>query len=365
MSADREVALTDERDIIETIELALQRGYAPSDILDENSPIRDRIRAYLHEPTRAALTSAPPAPADVHETESDSTAVQRPVGEGPFAEWHEGVRWHCIENNDYPATEADCLVWIDKGSKWGPHPYLTKWSMQREDPTGMGGPTIETGYGWDDFYEGEVTHWMLLPPPPTASGNPATAQSNEKDGGDQPKGSRGASPPEPPDDHLREIFLATTIGSDDVKTLQATLALVNELARGVSPIAPPPRACPAEGLMSMDTHPLRSIVEVLHRADGAYDRQKVRLECGHEVWYSGGAIYRARCRHCAHLMFWDEGGFRESEYPSLHRFAAAVRREALEEAALLCDALCSGPTYAAAEEYAAAIRSLIAEAPAR
>ncbi len=50
----------------------------------------------------------------------------------------------------------------------------------------------------------------------------------------------------------------------------------------------------------MDTHPLRSIVEVLHRADGAYDRQKVRLECGHEVWYSGGAIYRARCRHCAH-----------------------------------------------------------------
>ncbi len=53
------VALTDERDIIETIELALQRGYAPGDILNENSPIRDRIRACLHEPTRAALTSAP------------------------------------------------------------------------------------------------------------------------------------------------------------------------------------------------------------------------------------------------------------------------------------------------------------------
>jgi hypothetical protein len=44
--------------------------------------------------------------------------------------------------------------------------------------------------------------------------------------------------------------------------------------------------------------PLRVIVEVLIPAVGAYDRQKVRLECGHKSWASGSAIYRARCQHC-------------------------------------------------------------------
>lgn len=33
------------QDIVQTIELGLKRGYAPSDLLDENSPIRDRMRA--------------------------------------------------------------------------------------------------------------------------------------------------------------------------------------------------------------------------------------------------------------------------------------------------------------------------------
>lgn len=33
-------------DIVRTIALALERGYSASEILDENSPIRDRINAY-------------------------------------------------------------------------------------------------------------------------------------------------------------------------------------------------------------------------------------------------------------------------------------------------------------------------------
>ena len=45
--------------------------------------------------------------------------------------------------------------------------------------------------------------------------------------------------------------------------------------------------------------PLRRIVEVLRYAETAFDRQKVRLECGHVVFVSGGAIYRGRCRKCA------------------------------------------------------------------
>lgn len=44
--------------------------------------------------------------------------------------------------------------------------------------------------------------------------------------------------------------------------------------------------------------PLRKIVgEVIPAADG-YARRKVELECGHQVWCSGAAIYCARCWRC-------------------------------------------------------------------
>lgn len=45
--------------------------------------------------------------------------------------------------------------------------------------------------------------------------------------------------------------------------------------------------------------PLRKILERLVGAPDAYSRQKVRLECGHEIWCSAAAIYRARCILCA------------------------------------------------------------------
>lgn len=44
--------------------------------------------------------------------------------------------------------------------------------------------------------------------------------------------------------------------------------------------------------------PLRTILDVLIPATGAYGRKKVLLECGHKVWTGDHAIYRARCRHC-------------------------------------------------------------------
>ena len=34
-------------DIVQTIELGLTRGYTPAELLDENSPVRDRIRAAI------------------------------------------------------------------------------------------------------------------------------------------------------------------------------------------------------------------------------------------------------------------------------------------------------------------------------
>jgi hypothetical protein len=45
--------------------------------------------------------------------------------------------------------------------------------------------------------------------------------------------------------------------------------------------------------------PLRKITALIIPAQDAFGRQKVELECGHEVWCSAGAIYQARCRKCA------------------------------------------------------------------
>lgn len=45
-----------------------------------------------------------------------------------------------------------------------------EWNEQREDPTGMGGPTIATGHMWDEHEFEEVTHWMFLPTPPVLPG---------------------------------------------------------------------------------------------------------------------------------------------------------------------------------------------------
>lgn len=44
--------------------------------------------------------------------------------------------------------------------------------------------------------------------------------------------------------------------------------------------------------------PLRKIVEVINHADSIYGKQRVKLECGHEVCVSAGAIYKGRCRWC-------------------------------------------------------------------
>lgn len=38
-------------DILQTIELGLRRGYSAAELLDENSPVRDRIRAAIAKAT--------------------------------------------------------------------------------------------------------------------------------------------------------------------------------------------------------------------------------------------------------------------------------------------------------------------------
>lgn len=52
--------------------------------------------------------------------------------------------------------------------------------------------------------------------------------------------------------------------------------------------------------------PLRKIVETVRFADNTFGRNRVLLECGHEVLSNG--IYAARCSKCADEARADGGG---------------------------------------------------------
>jgi hypothetical protein len=60
---------------------------------------------------------------------------------------------------------GEVLVWLTGGRC-----AFDEWRMHREDPTGMGGPTMEMGFMWRDYDFEEVTHWMPLPDAPGEQG---------------------------------------------------------------------------------------------------------------------------------------------------------------------------------------------------
>jgi len=67
-----------------------------------------------------------------------------------------------------PAPDTDCAVFLRYTMDRQPFVAMDRWEMLREDPTGMGGPTLEMGYGWRDNFEGDVIAWYALPPTPPA-----------------------------------------------------------------------------------------------------------------------------------------------------------------------------------------------------
>jgi hypothetical protein len=67
-----------------------------------------------------------------------------------------------------PPIDTDCAVMARYTLDQPPFVTLDRWEIQHEDPTGMGGPTIETGYGWNNNHENDVIAWLALPPRPPA-----------------------------------------------------------------------------------------------------------------------------------------------------------------------------------------------------
>jgi hypothetical protein len=67
-----------------------------------------------------------------------------------------------------PAVGTECVLLVRYALDRPHFATVDKWDVQREDPTGMGGPTLETGEGWNDNYECDVIAWIAIPPhPPT------------------------------------------------------------------------------------------------------------------------------------------------------------------------------------------------------
>ena len=67
-----------------------------------------------------------------------------------------------------PDPGTECVVLVRYTLDRPPFATVDKWDVQREDPTGMGGPTLETGEGWNDNDENDVIAWIANPPHPPA-----------------------------------------------------------------------------------------------------------------------------------------------------------------------------------------------------
>jgi len=67
-----------------------------------------------------------------------------------------------------PEPGTECFVWVT-ASPWAKpgvsYAAIDNWDEQREDPLGMGGPTIATGVMWGDHEFDDVSHWMPITSP--------------------------------------------------------------------------------------------------------------------------------------------------------------------------------------------------------
>lgn len=69
-----------------------------------------------------------------------------------------------------PEPGTECIVWIVRNPfAKEPYAFIDTWDVTREDPLGMGGPTIETGLGWGDNEFEDISHWMPMPGAPGAA----------------------------------------------------------------------------------------------------------------------------------------------------------------------------------------------------
>jgi len=81
---------------------------------------------------------------------------------GALAERERCVVW-VPAHERVPAPGTDCVVLLRYTLDRPPFVSIDRWDVQHEDPLGMGGPTIETGVGWNDNEENDVIAWFAVP----------------------------------------------------------------------------------------------------------------------------------------------------------------------------------------------------------
>lgn len=74
--------------------------------------------------------------------------------------------WISVEERLPEPDTGEVLVWLTGGRC-----AFDEWHMHREDPTGMGGPTMDMGLMWRDYDYEDITHWQPLPAAPAAQGD--------------------------------------------------------------------------------------------------------------------------------------------------------------------------------------------------
>lgn len=75
-------------------------------------------------------------------------------------------QWVRFPDGGVPAVGTECVVLVRYSEDKPPFLQIDKWDVQREDPLGMGGPTVEVGEGWDDNFDSDVLAWLAIPPAP-------------------------------------------------------------------------------------------------------------------------------------------------------------------------------------------------------
>lgn len=81
--------------------------------------------------------------------------------------------WVSVTDRLPEPDNGEVLVWLTEGRC-----AFDEWHMHHEDPTGMGGATLEMGPMWRDYEFDEVTHWMPLPRAPQEKSKPWTDAGN-------------------------------------------------------------------------------------------------------------------------------------------------------------------------------------------
>lgn len=96
--------------------------------------------------------------------ERDSLTAERDRLWAEIVGLRERGRWRNINTDGAPEENDEILCWTPK---WGF--FVTQWAMQRECPVSFSSESVETGFWFDDDFDGNCEFWRPIQPPADTS----------------------------------------------------------------------------------------------------------------------------------------------------------------------------------------------------